>query len=69
MAKVSESKFALPFRSYDFYEYEPDDGILQPSDSVNVQGLAGWDYPLGIFCEVQFKGKYFILPAGYRNDQ
>lgn len=60
--KYLNQNLRFPFEATIFYEYEPDDGILQPSDLVNVQGLAGWDYPLGIFCEVQFKGKYFILP-------
>lgn len=44
------------------YEYEDEDGILKLGDIVMLQKLSGWDVNLGLWCEVTFQNRNYILP-------
>ncbi len=55
-------KLKFPFNAHVCFDYEEEDGILQPSDGVNVLSIEGWDIPLGVFCSVESRGQAFILP-------
>ena len=56
------SALQFPFPAEVQYEYEEDDGTLRLSDQVEVNAISGWDYPLGVFCEVTFNNQKYILP-------
>jgi len=44
------------------YEYEDTDGILKLGNIVMLQKLSGWDVNLGLWCEVTFQDRNYILP-------
>lgn len=55
-------ELSFPIRADVSYPYEIDEGDLQLNDTVRITGLAGWDYPTGIFVEVEERKRSYILP-------
>ena len=52
----------FPVKCKVIYEYEDSDGILKYGDIVSLQKLSGWDLILGLWCEITFQNRNYILP-------